>query len=164
MQNSPIFFRPMRRAKQALSREECVQLLMEEPRGVLSVLGDNGYPYGVPLTHWYDPESGKLYFHGARIGHKLDALRQCGKASFCVCDQGFRRPGEWALNIRSVIVFGRVREVNDPAAVTRILTALGAKFTDDPDYARQELARAGAAVCCLELTPEHISGKLVNES
>ena len=69
-------FRKMRRFKQQLTAEECVAILKREKRGVLSVIGDDGYPYGMPLDHYYDEGSGKLYFHCAKAGHKLDAIRQ----------------------------------------------------------------------------------------
>ena len=77
-------FRKMRRFKQELSKEECIEILKSEPRGVLSMIGDDGYPYGIPMTHWYCEEDGKIYFHGAKEGHKLDAIRKCDKVSFCV--------------------------------------------------------------------------------
>ena len=100
-------FREMVRKKQQLTKEEAIELLKKEPRGVLSLLGDDGYPYGVPIDHWYNPEDGKLYFHCGKRGHKIDAIRSCDKASFCVCDEGYRKEGDWALNIKSVIVFGK---------------------------------------------------------
>ena len=107
-------FRAMRRFKQQVSEEECIRVLKEQPRGVLSMIGDDGYPYGIPLDHWYCEEDGKLYFHGAKEGHKIDALTRCDKVSYCVMDEGFRKEGEWALNITSVVVFGRIRFVTDP--------------------------------------------------
>ena len=157
-------FRPMRRAKQEISREECVRVLREQTRGVLSVAGWNGYPYGVPLNHWYDPEDGKLYFHGAKAGHKIDALLRGDKVSYCVYDAGYRREGEWALNVSSVIVFGRIRPVEDEEKARRICENLSRKFTDDEEYIRRELENALPRVLCLELTIEHMTGKLVNES
>lgn len=81
-------FRGMRRFKQQISKEECIHVLKEQPRGVLSVLGDNGYPYGLPLDHWYSEKDDKLYFHCAKEGHKLDAVRECDKVSYCVMDEG----------------------------------------------------------------------------
>ena len=72
-------FRPMRRIKQQIPEEECIKILKEEPRGVLSVLGDDGYPYGVPIDHYYDEKTGRIYFHCAKEGHKLDAIRRCDK-------------------------------------------------------------------------------------
>lgn len=82
--------------------EECIRILKEEPRGVLSMIGDGGYPYGIPLDHWYDETNGKLYFHCAKEGHKLDAIEKDDKVSYCVCDKGFRREGEWAFSYGSL--------------------------------------------------------------
>ena len=159
-------FREMRRFKQQISREECIRILREQPRGVLSVLGDGGYPYGIPMDHWYCEENGRLYFHCAKSGHKLDAVRACDKVSFCVFDEGYRKEGDWALNIRSVVVFGRMRIMDDAedALKGEISAGLCGKFTDDEAYLQQELANALPRACFLELVPEHMTGKLVNES
>ena len=157
-------FRPMRRHKQQISREECIRILKEEPRGVLSMIGDDGYPYGIPLNHWYCEEDGKLYFHGAKTGHKIDAISRCDKVSYCVYDRGWRKEGDWALNINSVVVFGRIRLVTDMEKAREITTSLCHKFTDDEDYIQKEIQSALARVQCLELTPDHMTGKLVNES
>lgn len=157
-------FRQMRRFKQQISKEECIKILKEQPRGVLSLIGDDGYPYGIPIDHWYCVEDGKLYFHGAKEGHKIDAIKACDKASYCVMDQGFKKDGEWALNINSVIVFGRISLVEDPEKAKIICTEICRKFTDDEAYLQHELEHAFPRVQCLELTPEHMTGKLVNES
>ncbi len=157
-------FRKMRRFKQQITEGECIDILKEEPRGVLSVIGDEGYPYGIPLDHWYCEEDGKIYFHGAKEGHKLEAIRKCNKVSYCVLDKGYRKDGDWALNIKSVIVFGRMRIVEDEDKKRKICTEICRKFTDDEAYLQHELENAFPRVCCLELTPEHMTGKLVNES
>ena len=157
-------FRSMRRFKQQISEAECIRILKEQPRGVLSLIGDDGYPYGIPLDHWYCEEDGKLYFHGAKEGHKIDAIASCDKVSYCVMDEGFRKEGEWALNINSVIVFGRISLVTDPEKAKLICTNITRKFTDDEAYLAHELEHAFSRVQCLELTPEHMTGKLVNES
>ncbi len=157
-------FREMRRFKQQISEEECIRILKEEPRGVLSMLGDDGYPYGIPISHYYSEEDGKIYFHGARVGHKIDAIKACDKVSFCVYDQGYRKDGEWALNINSVVVFGRIHLVDDDEKARMICTKLCRKFTDDEEYLKKELTNAFPRVQCLELTIEHMTGKLVNES
>ena len=157
-------FRKMRRIQQQISNEECIRILKEEPRGVLSVIGDNGYPYGIPLDHWYEEADGKLYFHCAREGHKLDAIEKCDKVSYCVYDKGFRKEGEWALNINSVVIFGRMKLVDDEDKTREICTKLCRKFTDDEEYLQKELVHALPRVQCLELTIEHMTGKLVNES
>ena len=157
-------FREVTRAKQALSTVECIEILKAEKRGVLSVLGDEGYPYGMPMNHWYCEEDGKLYFHSGMKGHRSDAMKACDKASFCVYDAGYRREGEWALNIRSVIVFGRLQVVEDEAAALEFIRRLSAKFTDDTDYVEREIGQAMDHTLIFSLTPEHITGKLVNEA
>lgn len=159
-----IMFRRMRRFKQELSKEECIEILKGEPRGVLSMIGDDGYPYGIPMDHWYDEVSGKIYFHGAKEGHKIDAIKACDKVSYCVYDQGYRKDGEWALNIKSVVVFGRIHPVTDTETAMKACRNLCLKFTDDQAYIEHELTHSGPRVLCLELTPEHMTGKLVNES
>ena len=157
-------FREMRRFKQQISEEKCMQLLREQPRGVLSMIGDNGYPYGIPMDHWYSERDRKLYFHCAKVGHKIDAVTACDKVSFCVMDEGFRSEGEWPLNIHSVVVFGRIRIVEDEEKKKEICTRLCLKFTDDEAYLQKELTESFPRVCCLELSIEHMTGKLVKES
>ena len=157
-------FREMARIKQKLSDAECIEILNTELRGVLSVVGDDGYPYGMPLNHYYNEEDGCLYFHSGKKGHKVDAMLRDPKASFCVYDDGFRREGEWALNIRSVIVFGRIEMVEDPETVTEIARKLSHRFTDDEAYIDREIRTSGPRTLMFRLRPEHISGKIVNES
>ena len=156
-------FREIARAKQAISREECVDLLKRELRGVLSVNGDDGYPYALPINHFYNDEDGHLYFHSGPRGHKIDAMRRDDRASFCCMDPGFKKPGDWALNIKSVIVFGRLRVVEDHEKAIDISRRLSYKFTTDEQYIEDEVRRSGPAVLVFELIPEHITGKLVNE-
>ena len=157
-------FRKLTRVKQEISREECVKVLKEAPRGVLSVLGDNGYPYGMPMNFLFDEASGHIYFHGGRKGHKIDALKRDNKVSFCVYDEGFRRKGEWALNIKSVIIFGRISFIDDPDRIVEISRALSYKYTSDSEYIENEIKHFSAGTLCMELIPENICGKVVNES
>lgn len=157
-------FREMRRFAQQLSDEECQKVLREAKHGVLSVLGDDGYPYGVTLSHWYCEEDGHLYFHGAGTGHKNDAIAACDKVSFCVIDDGYREGDDWVVHYNSVVVFGRICVVTDEAEKVRICTGLTRKFTDDEEYLARDLAKYLAQVNCLELVPEHITGKRVKES
>ena len=157
-------FREMRRFKQQISEDECVRILEEQPRGVLSMLGDDGYPYGIPLDHWFSEKDNRLYFHCAKVGHKLDAIAKHDKVSYCVMDEGYRKDGEWALNINSVVVFGRISFVIDKDKKREICTNLCRKFTDDEAFLQKELTHAMPRAAFLELTPEHMTGKLVNES
>lgn len=157
-------FRELLRQKKKISMEECVHILRTEKRGVLSVNGDDGYPYGMPMNHWYNEEDGKIYFHCGKIGHRLEALKKDAKVSFCVYDEGYRNPGQWALHIKSVIVFGRVEIVDEPGRIVDITTKLSHKFTQDDEYIKTEIENHAHRTLLLVLTPEHICGKLVEES
>ena len=157
-------FRELTRIKQKLSHEEIVEILKTEPRGVLSVNGDDGYPYGMPMDHWYCEEDGCLYFHSGKKGHRIDAMRRCSKASYCVYDSGYRKEGEWSLNIKSVILFGHLEIIEDFDHAMEITRQLSLKYTDDIEYIDWEIQQSGKNTLVFRLVPEHITGKLVNES
>ncbi len=157
-------FRELTRKNKALPLEDCVHILKSEKRGVLSVNGDDGYPYGMPMNHWYNEEDGKIYFHCGKMGHRLDALKKDGKVSFCTYDEGYRNLGEWALNIKSVIVFGKIEIVDEPDRIVDVTTKLSHKFTQDDEYIKEEIKQHANRTLLLVLTPEHICGKLVEES
>ena len=157
-------FRELIRKNKQISMEECIALLKTEKRGVLSVSGDDGYPYGMPMNHYYNASDGNIYFHCGRVGHRLDALRRNEKVSFCVYDRGQQVEGDWALQVKSVIVFGKIEIVDDPETVAAITAALSRKFTDDETYIREEIRRFGRATLLLKLIPEHICGKQIQES
>ena len=157
-------FRELTRKNKKLSQEECIALLTKETRGVLSVTGDGGYPYGTPMNHFYDERDGAVYFHCGKSGHRLDAIRRDSKASFCVFDRGSADHGEWALNVKSVIVFGRIEIIDDHETIVDIAQRLSRKFTDDEVYIREEIQQYANATLLLRLNPEHICGKTVKES
>lgn len=157
-------FREVARVKQKLSDEECMEILKNEPRGVLSLIGDDDYPYGMPMNFLYIPEDNAIYFHGGRKGHKIDAIRKNNKASFCTYDSGFKKPGEWSLNIKSVIAFGRIEMIDDMGETERISRLLSYKFTDDEDYIESEIKNFLKSTLCFALKIEHLTGKIVNES
>ena len=157
-------FREITRKKQALSMDKIIDILETEKRGVLSVLGDDGYPYGMPMNYWYNKENGYIYFHSGKKGHKIDAMTANNKVSFCVYDAGSKKDGEWALHINSVIVFGKVYVVEDFEESMDICKKLSLKYTPDMEYIEDEIQKFGNATLCYELRPEHITGKGVNES
>ncbi len=157
-------FREVARKKQALSFEECVGVLERVRRGVLSVNGDLGYPYGTPMDHWYDGESGKIYFHSGKKGHRTDALKRDPRASYCVTEDLGPKPGEWAIDFLSVVVFGRIEIIKDLKTVEEISRKLSLRFTDDTDYIDKEIEKFASSTAILAMTVEHITGKTVNES
>ena len=154
----------MRKKHKQLSHGQCVELLCSQQRGVLSVLGDDDYPYGLPINHYYNPEDGKLYFHSGKVGHMVDAIKAHNKASFCVYDQGWREEGDWALNIRSVIVFGRIEMVEDREVALAMVRRLCEKFTTDQKFIEDSIAEELEQTLFFALVPEHITGKQVREA
>lgn len=157
-------FREVARKKQILTSEQITKILKSEKRGVLSVCGDNGYPYGLPMNFWYNEENGYIYFHSGKKGHKVDAISSDNKVSFCVYDDGYKKEGEWALNISSVIVFGKIHIVENSEKAVEIYRKLSLKFTTDIGYIDSEIEKFANNTLCYELHPEHITGKIVNEA
>ena len=156
-------FRKMRRFKQQLSEDECKALLADVKRGVLAVNGDGGYPYALPINFWYDAESGKIYFHCAKEGHKIDALRADPRASFCIRDEGAKITGDWSYKLNSVIAFGKVSFVTDNEKKMAKLKEFGKKYYPTEEEVVAEIAKDGNRVEVLEFEIEHITGKRVHE-
>ena len=157
--------REMRRKRQALSAEECEQVLRQGNHGVLALHGDDGYPYAVPLNYVY--ADGRIYFHSARQGHKLDAIARDGKASFCVVANDDLVPSEFTTYFKSVIAFGRMRVVDDGSERMASLTALTERLApSEPAASMQaEIDRCALRdiVVMLALDPERITGKQAKE-
>lgn len=154
--------REMRRFRQALTPEECGAVLEEGTSGVLAVTGDGGWPYAVPLSYvWQD---GKLYFHCALSGHKLDAIRADSRVSFCVIGQDHIVPEEYTTYYRSVIVFGRARVLDDPAEKRRAIEVLTEKYRPGfPEAMAAEIDGAWDRLCMVELEVQQVTGKQARE-
>lgn len=150
-------FREMRRKLQQLPQEECERILREGKTAVLALTGDDGYPYAVPVNYVYD--GGKIYFHCAKTGHKLDALRRCEKVSVCVVDRDDVAPERLATDYMSVIVFGRARILEDDEEIYRAVEVFGLKYNPDREAVRREIRREWDALCCVEITVDHMTGK-----
>ena len=152
-------FKEMRRHKQLLNAEETAAVLNRGTSGVLALSGEDGYPYAVPLSYVFDGE--KLYFHSAKAGHKLEALRRCPKASFCVIDQDQIVPEEYTTYFRSVIAFGTIRELEDDNEKRAAIEKLARKYTpnDAPEGMDAAIRRDWAPLCMLEMTIDHMTGK-----
>ncbi len=158
-------FRDLTRKNKQISDQECIEILINEKRGILSVIGDYGYPYGVPMNHYYNTEDGFIYFHcGKQQSHRNDSIKENPKVSFCVVDNGTKIDGDWVLNFRSVIVFGKITVVDDLKSVVDISRKLCRKFTDDEEYINNEIENFSLKTLLLKLEPEHICGKTVTES
>ncbi len=156
-------FREMRRKNQKLDMEECAAILHRGTSGVLALAGDNGYPYAVPISYVYCDN--KLFFHCAKQGHKLDAIARNRKASFCVIDQDEIAPKEYTTHYKSVIVFGEIRVLEEETEKRAAIEILGRKYAPEgaEEALQTEIERFYAALCMLELSIEHVSGKQAKE-
>ncbi|HJD26936.1 MAG TPA: pyridoxamine 5'-phosphate oxidase family protein [Candidatus Blautia intestinipullorum] len=152
-------FREMRRKKQLLSQKECETILTEETSGVLALAGDDDYPYAVPISYVYD--GGKIFFHSAKSGHKLDAIRRNPKASFCVISQDLIVPEEYTTYFRSVIAFGRIRVLEEDSEKRDAIEKLAAKYSpgETAEDRTQAIEREWKPLCMLEMTIDHLTGK-----
>lgn len=156
-------FREMRRKNQLLSQNECIEILKRGTSGVLALDGDNGYPYAVPISYiYYD---GKIYFHCAKSGHKLDAVRRNNKASFCVTALDHVVPEEYTTYFRSVIAFGKMSIVKNEKEILESIDRLAARYApkDSAEGRRAAIEKEYNALCMLRMDIEHISGKEAKE-
>lgn len=155
-------FRPMRRCRQQIPTDECERILSNATSGVLALIGDGGYPYAVPLSHVY--KDGSLYFHSAVVGHKIDALRNNPKCSYCVVDKDEVHPETFTTYYRSVVAFGTVSVIEDREEKLCALRLLGKRFNPDDEAALQaEISHGFDRLLMLRMQIEHMSGKQAKE-
>jgi nitroimidazol reductase NimA-like FMN-containing flavoprotein (pyridoxamine 5'-phosphate oxidase superfamily) len=155
-------FRKMRRKKQNLSEAETIEILQSCTSGVLAVTGDNDYPYAVPLSYAY--KDGKLFFHFAKAGHKIDGIEKNSKVSFCVIKTDDVMQKTFTTHFRSVIVFGRARILTEDSEKKYALECLVEKYS--PDYraeGQSEIEREWKLVNAAEIQIEHMTGKAAIE-
>ena len=152
-------FGEMRRKKQALPLETCEKILERGNSGVLALEGEEGYPYAVPLSYFYEKQ--KIFFHCARNGYKIEAIKRNEKASFCVIDQDQIVPEEYTTYFRSVIVFGTMRIIEEEQEKRTAVEKLALKYAPEDSAQNRGAAieKDWKPLCMLELTPEHITGK-----
>lgn len=153
----------MRRNRQQMSQEEAKFLLQRGSAGVLSLSGADGEPYGVPLS--YASDKGKLYFHCANSGHKLELLRQNPKASFTVIALDQVIPEAYTTYFRSVIAFGTVKILADDAGKEAALELLAQKYSPGKTAEENRLAisKSWSQATVLEFSIDRLTGKMAKE-
>jgi hypothetical protein len=156
-------FRKMRRGKKEISLEEAKEILRNSRRAAFSVNGDDGYPYTVPINFYYDEEDNRIYFHSAKMGHKIDSIRENDKVCFTTWDDGYLEEGDWAYHVASCIVFGRARLIEDPALTVEKIRTFALKYYPTTQEVDEEIARDIKGVQLVAIDIEHISGKRVQE-
>lgn len=156
-------FRSIRKKSNEISIDETKKLLLEARIGVLAVNGDEGYPYAIPVNYYYDEENQKIYFHGSRIGHKVDSLKKCDKVSFTVIGSEVVKDEQWAPYVKSAVVFGRCHLMEDASVAETRLRQFAMKYYPNESLVNEEINISGKAVQMYEIDVEHMSGKEVQE-
>ncbi|NLP35084.1 MAG: pyridoxamine 5'-phosphate oxidase family protein [Clostridiales bacterium] len=155
-------FREMRRFKQLLSKEETIEILNKCSSGVLGVNGDDGYPYTVPLSYVF--RDGKLYFHCAKEGHKIDSIKRNDKVTFCVIEKDNVIQESFETQYRSVTIFGRARILTDDSEKRNALRYFVEKYS--PNYIEKGhnvIENGLSRVCVIEVKIEHMTGKAAKQ-
>lgn len=154
-----VMFRKMRRFKQALEYAECEKILQSCKSGVLAVSGDGGYPYTVPMSYYYS--NGKLYFHSAKDGHKIDAIKENPKVSFCVVAVDEVLPEKFSGDFRSVVAFGTAKIIEDDAEKRSVMEMITRRYAPNAEQAVMDakIDVRFRAVSIIVVDVEHLSGK-----
>lgn len=156
-------FRAIRKKQNEIDITAAETLLQDSRRGILAVNGDDGYPYAIPVNYFYDRENQKIYFHGARAGHKVDALKACDKVCFTVYGNESIKEESWAPFLQSTVVFGRCHLIEAGEKAMELLKRFAMKYYPDEKLVDEEIRQAGKAVQIFEIEIEHLSGKEVQE-
>ena len=155
-------FRDMRRKKQLLSEEETIKILKSCTSGVLGVMGDDDYPYTVPMSYAY--VDGKLFMHSAKEGHKVDGIKKNDKVTFSVICKDTVVQETFTTHYCSVSIFGRARIITDDTEKRYALESLVKKYS--PDYIKEgqkEIDGDWDRVNAIEVKIEHMTGKKAKE-
>jgi len=151
-------FREMRRKEQQLSKDTTERILAAGRTGILGVMGDDEYPYTVPVNYVYD--HGKIFFHSATTGHKLDGIQRNNKVSFCVIEKDEIVPEKFATDYRSAIAFGKASIVTDEALKNHTLELIVQKYSPGLETeGADEIRRGWEIVCIVEIAIDHVTGK-----
>lgn len=156
-------FREMRRKKQEVSKQECIEILKTEKRGVLAVLGDNGYPYAIPMNFYYDEQDHKIYLHSAKSGHKLDSIQSCRKICFTTWNQGVKKQDDWAFYVTSVVIMGKAELVHDEKLKMQQVRNLGLKYYPSEQEVEEVIKKHISNVQLIAVKIDNMTGKLVHE-
>ena len=156
-------FRPARRKNREISTELAKELLAKSKRGVIAVNGDEGYPYAVPINYFYDEDNDKIYFHGARVGHKIESIKKNDKVCFTVYGNDRLEDGDWAPYVQSTVVFGRCHLIENQKEAIELVRNLAKKYYPNENLIDEEVDKYGEAVQMFEIEIEHLTGKMIHE-
>lgn len=156
-------FRKIRKIKNEINQAEAKELLKNSRRGILAMNGDDGYPYAIPVNYFYDETEGKIFFHGAKAGYKVDCLKSSDKVCFTVIGSEMIRAEEWAPYMQSVVIFGRCQLIDDKQNAMKRLKDFAMKYYPSENMVLDEIKEDGKATQMFEIDIEYMTGKEVQE-
>ena len=156
-------FRQVRKKANEITVSSAKALIKKSRRGILAVNGDNGYPYAIPINYLFEEESQKIFFHGSKVGHKVDAIKKSDKVCFTVYGNEQIKEETWAPYLQSALVFGRCKLIEDEDRAMKVLKDFAMKYYPSARMVEEEMKKAAKATQMFEITIEHISGKEVQE-
>ena len=156
-------FRPIRRKERALSQEDSKALLRTVRRGVLAMNWEDGYPYAIPINFFYDENAQKIYFHGAKVGQKIEAIKASNKVCFTAYGDEEIKKEAWAPFVKSVVLFGRCNLIEDASEAMTKLKIMAEKYYPDESTINKGITRSGKATQMFEIEIEYLTGKEVQE-
>jgi len=149
-------FKEMRRRDKLMSEKDTLALLIRGEEGILGTISDNGYPYTVVVNYVF--YNGKIYFHCAKTGHKIDNIKKNEKVSFSVYDNVEVVGEELNTKYQSLTLFGRARVINTSR---EILMELIKKYSDIPlEKANDMISEEINITALVEIEIDHITGKI----
>lgn len=156
-------FHPMRRCDRELTAPEAWGFLRRAEWGVLSTLGEDGWPYGVPVNHAVVED--RIYIHCAQAGHKLENLAFESRVSYCAVASSVVQPAELSTDFESAVVFGRAELVTADAEKRQALEALLARFAPQhPAEGSEAMRTEYGRTAVIRIVPEHVTGKARRKS
>lgn len=156
-------FRVMRRHKQMQESSKAFDVLKSAKRIVLSVNGDDGYPYCMFMNFYFDEDDQAIYLHGALSGHRIDSLLNNNKVCLTTHDEGYKKQDDWAYTLNSVVAFGRASIVEDEHTRKDITYKFGCKYYPSEDDVKKEIERDLKRMVLYKIVIDHITCKKIHE-
>ena len=156
-------FRKIRKIKNEINQEDVKELLKTSRRGILAMNGDDGYPYAIPVNYFYDENEGRIFFHGAKAGYKVDCLKSSNKVCFTVIGNEMIREEAWAPYMQSVVIFGRCQLIDDNQTAMKRLKDFAMKYYPSENMVIDEIKADGKATQMFQIDIEYMTGKEVQE-
>jgi hypothetical protein len=149
--------REMRRKDKEIGAEEAINLLTKCEYGVLSTVGNDGQPYGVPLNYTYKDNC--IYFHCALKGHKIDNIDDNPKVSFCTVGNTEVLPSEFSTDYVSAVAFGVASEVQGTERYNALVLLLEKFSPGFMEEGKKYIEKLDKVTKVIKIDIQHISGK-----